>query len=100
MFPGRCKSQSQAPKRLPWLLFRTFLALLSSLALRLLTGTGTDSHQLLSDFSHFMSTGPHDKHLGQAFCNLWFVAAVLLKGLRVELALAISRHSEVFDAES
>src|SRR2546430_7975179 len=64
------------------------------------TGTGSDSQQLLRDFSHSMSTRPRDKHLGQAFGNLWLVTAGLLKGLRVKCSSAISRHGEVFDRSS
>src|SRR2546430_14353233 len=61
------------------------------------TGTGSDSQQLLRDFSHSMSTRPRDKHLGQAFGNLWLVTAGFLKSLCGKCPRAISRHGEGFD---
>lgn len=44
-----------------------------------------------------MRTGTRNEHLCQSFCNVWLIATVLLKGLRVELPGAVSRYIEVFD---
>src|SRR6266566_2746108 len=63
-------------------------------------GTGSDSYQRLSDIPHFMRTGTRNEHLRQAFGNLWLIATVLLKGLRVKLPGAVSRDIEVFDRAS
>jgi hypothetical protein len=44
-----------------------------------------------------MRTGTRNEHLRQSFGNLWLIATVSLKGLRVELPGAVSWYSEVFD---
>jgi hypothetical protein len=64
------------------------------------TGTGSDSHQRLSDIPHFMRTGTRNEHLRQSLCNLWLIATVSLKGWRVELPGAVWRDIEVFDRAS
>ena len=56
------------------------------------TGAGSDSHEGLSDFSDFVGACPIDKHLGQSFCHLLFIAIIALKELGMELSFAVSRH--------
>src|SRR5260370_38115697 len=60
-------------------------------------GTGSHSHQRLGDCSDSVGTGAGDEHLGQALSHLWFIATIALEHLGMELALAISRHLQVFD---
>ena len=63
-------------------------------------GTGSDSQQRLSHFSHFVGTRPSDKHLGESFGNVRFIAAVAFKGLRVELTRAVSGHVDLREPTS
>src|SRR5712692_10584982 len=63
-------------------------------------GTGNDSKQGLCYFSHFVGTRPGDKHLGESFGNVRFIAAVAFKGLRVELTRAISGHVDLLEPTS
>src|SRR5258708_34297673 len=63
-------------------------------------GTGSDSQQGLSHFSDFVRARSCDKHLGESFGDVRFIAAVAFKRLGVELAFPISRHLESFDPTS
>src|SRR5258708_34025364 len=59
-------------------------------------GTGGDSQQGLSDFSHFVGAHSGYKHLAESFGDVRFVARVACKGLRVELAFSVSRDLEIY----
>ncbi len=61
-------------------------------------GTGSDSQQGLSDFSHFVGAHSGYKHLAESFGDVRFVALVAFKGLRVELAFSISRDLEILES--
>ena len=52
-------------------------------------GTGSHSQQGLSHFSDFVRARSCDKHLGEPFCDMRFVATVALEGLGVELTFTI-----------
>jgi hypothetical protein len=58
-------------------------------------GAGCDSQQRLGDFSDLLGTRPGDKHLGQSFRNVGFIALVAFKRLGVELTFPISGHVDV-----
>src|SRR3989440_3830038 len=60
-------------------------------------GTGSGSHQFLSDASYFVRACPADKHFCQRFCDLWFIAAISLKHLCMQLPLPISGHRKILD---
>src|SRR5258708_2756532 len=62
--------------------------------------TGRDSHEGLGHFSHFVGTRPSDKHLGESFGNVRFIAAVAFKGLRVEMTRAVSGHVDLLEPTS
>jgi hypothetical protein len=61
------------------------------------TGTGRDSHEGLSNISHFVGARPSDKHLGQAFCHLLFIPTIPIKELGMELSFTVSGHFQVLD---
>jgi hypothetical protein len=56
------------------------------------TGTGGDSHQGLSDFSHLVRAHPSHEHLRESFSDVWLVTARARKGLGMELTFTISGH--------
>ena len=60
--------------------------------------TSSDSQQGLSHFSHLVGARPSHKHLGQPIGDLRLIAAVALKYLGVELALAIAGNLQRFNA--
>src|SRR5206468_2900652 len=64
------------------------------------TRTGRDSHQRLGHFSHLMGTCPGDKHLGESFRNVRFIATVAFKGLGVEFPFTISRDVDLLEPTS
>jgi len=53
------------------------------------TSAGRDSHEGLSDFSHFVGARPSDNHLRQAFCHLLFLPTLAIKELSVELSFTV-----------
>src|SRR5437868_14535676 len=61
------------------------------------TGTGSDSHEGLRDFSHLVGARACHKHLGESLCDVRFIATVTLKRLGVELPFTISGHLEIFE---
>ncbi len=61
-------------------------------------GAGCNSHQGGSDLSDFMRACPTDKHFGQRFGYLRFVARVAIEHLAVKDPFAISGDVEVLDA--
>ena len=63
-------------------------------------GAGSDSHESMGHFSDLVRARASHKHLGEPFCNVGFIAAVALKGLRVELARAISGDFQVLKSAS
>src|SRR5437667_9481960 len=63
-------------------------------------GTGRDSQQGLCHFSYLMGTGPSHEHLGESLGDVRIIATVALKGLRVELTGAVSRHVELLKPTS
>src|SRR5712692_11388968 len=60
-------------------------------------GTGSDSHQGLSDFPHLVGARPCHEHLRQPFCDLRLIATVAFEGLGMELPFTIPRHVEVLE---
>src|SRR2546425_9783730 len=64
------------------------------------TGTRRHSQQRLRDFSHLLRARPSNKHLGESFGNMGFIATVAFKGLGVELTFAISGHFDVLESTS
>jgi hypothetical protein len=52
-------------------------------------GAGGYSQQFFRHFPHLMGRSPADKHLGQRFGDLWFIAVVALEDLGVKLPLSI-----------
>jgi hypothetical protein len=61
------------------------------------TGTGGNSYERLSHFSHFLGADSSHKHLGQSLGYLWFIALVAVKNLGMELPFSISGDFQVFD---
>ncbi len=59
--------------------------------------TSSDSHQRLGHFPDLVGARPGDKHLGESFRNMGFIATVAFKDLRVELAFTVSGHVEPLD---
>src|SRR5712691_1355123 len=53
-------------------------------------GAGSNPQERLGHFSHFMGTRPGDKHLGQSFGNVRFIATVAVKDLAVKVPFAVS----------
>src|SRR5689334_2815282 len=60
-------------------------------------GTGSDSHEGLSDFPHFVGARSSHKHLCQPFGNVGFIALVAFKRLGVELTFPISGDIDVLE---
>jgi hypothetical protein len=60
-------------------------------------GARGNSHERLGHFSHLVSTHPGNKHLGESFRYLGFVAVVTVKDLGMEVPLSISGNCEIFD---
>jgi len=52
-------------------------------------GAGGDSQQFLRHFSHVMGTGETAKHVRQGFSDLWFIATIALKHLRMKCSGAV-----------
>src|SRR5713101_8374515 len=63
-------------------------------------GTGSHSQQRLSHFSHFVGACPGHEHLRESLCDVRFIAAIALKGLRVELTRAVSGHVDLLEPTS
>src|SRR5947209_7171789 len=61
------------------------------------TCTGSNPQKRLGHFSYLMGTCPGYEHLRQSFCDVRFIAAIALKGLRVELTFTISGDSNVLE---
>src|SRR6266571_2695873 len=61
-------------------------------------GTRCNSHEGGGDLSDFMRACPTNKHLGQRFGYLRFVAIVALERLAVKLSFPISRDFEILNA--
>src|SRR6266700_7508579 len=63
-------------------------------------GTGSHSHQGLRDFPNLVGTRPGDKHLGESFGNVRFIATVAFKRLGVELPFPISGDVDIREPTS
>jgi len=48
------------------------------------TRAGGHSQQFFGYFAHFLGTGATDKHVGEGFRHLGFIASIALKHLRVK----------------
>src|SRR6266566_5834317 len=62
------------------------------------TGTGGDSQQGLSDFSHLVRAHPSHERLRESVRDVRFIALVTFKGLGVEVAFPVSGHLEIFES--
>ncbi len=62
--------------------------------------TRSNAHQGLSHFPNLVGACPGDKHLREPFCNVWFIATVPFKCLRVELTFTISGDFDILDPTS
>ena len=58
---------------------------------------GGHSQQRVGNFPHLVDAHTGDKHLGQSLGHLWFIAAIAVEDLCVELALAISGDFQLLD---
>src|SRR2546421_3014432 len=63
-------------------------------------GAGSDSHESLGHFSDLVRARASHKHLGEPFCNVGFITAVALKGLRVKLPFTVSGDFHVLKSAS
>src|SRR5436305_9894684 len=62
--------------------------------------TSSHSHERLGHFSYLMSACPGDKHLGEPFCNVGFIATVAFEGLGVELTFTVPGHFDLLEPTS
>src|SRR5437588_5992569 len=62
--------------------------------------TGSNTHQGLGHFPDLVGACPGDKHLGEPFGNMGFIATVAFKSLRMELTFTISGDLDFLEPTS